>query len=152
MKEAEKNRWLRIYEIFDRRHIHDEELLLNRTGNFLLVNSFLLVAFATLVGNGVWFSYILAIAGIVMCVIYYPLLLMQLKTARLWTESEDKMEGEMIKWGVFPEVDEGEIAPNRRHGEMTKKSRWMRPAWIGGPFVLLTVTLGLWVALLIIAC
>ena len=156
----EAERYLRTYEILDRRHIHDEELLISRTGNFMLVNSFLLVAFATLVANGIWFSYVFSIIGIVICVIFYPLLWMQLKTARLWLEIEDEMEKEMIKEKVFPVIKKEEkgqtkeitIAPNQRHKEMTRRSPWMWPTWIGGPTALITVMLGVWIALLIIAC
>ena len=46
-KRDETNGYVQVYQILDARHIHDEELLVNRTGNFMLVHSFLLVAFAT---------------------------------------------------------------------------------------------------------
>jgi len=154
------NRWLRTYEIFDRRHIHDEELLISRTGNFMLVNSFLFVAFATLVANEIWFSYVFSITGIVICLVFYPLFWMQLKTARLWLETEDEMEEEMIKEKVFPVIRKEEkgqakeitIAPNQRHNEMTRRTRWMWPIWFGGPVVLVSIMLAAWIALLIIAC
>ncbi len=118
----------------------------------MLVHSFLLVAFATLIVNGVHFSYIFPIVGIVISVIFYPLLRMQLKTAILWMEIEDEMENEMIKKEVFPTIEEISTAPNRRHKEMTRRSRWMWPTWVAGPIALVTVMLGVWIALLVIAC
>ena len=148
-EKGETDRYLQIYEIFDRRHIHDEGLLINRTGNFLLVHSFLLVAFATLVAGEIWFSYVFPITGIVICVIFYPLLWMQLKTARLWLETEDEMEEAMINLKVFPAMKE---APNQRHKKITKESPWMLPAWRWGPTILVTIMLGLWIVLLIIPC
>lgn len=112
----EVDRYLRIYEILDRRHIHDEELLIGRTGNFMLVNSFLLVAFATLVANDIWFSYIFPIAGIVIGVIFYPLLWMQIKTARLWLEIEDEMEEEEM----FPVTKKQEDRSHREDNNSSK--------------------------------
>jgi len=158
-KNDETDPYLEAYAILDRRHVHDEELLDSRTGNFLLVHSFLLVAFATLIVNEVWFSYFFPIVGIVMCVVFYPLFWMQLKTARLWLKIEDQMEPEMSRRKLFPAVGEGEkgqtklvtTAPNQRHKEMTGKNQWMWPAWIAGPLMLVAAVLGLWIALLIIA-
>lgn len=145
----EADRYLQTYKILDRRHVHDEELLINRTGNFMLVNSFLLIAFATLVANGIWFSYVFPIAGIVICGVFYPLLEMQLKTARLWLKIQDEMERAMINLKVFPATKK---APNQRHKKMTKESPWMLPAWRWGPTILVTIMLVVWIVLLKIAC
>ena len=152
MRNQEKDkaeRYLRTYEILERRHIHDEELLINRTGNFMLVNSFLLVAFATLAVNGIWYSCVFPIAGIVICGVFYPLLWMQLKTAHLWLKIQGEMERAMIELKVFPAMKK---TPNQRHEKLTKETPWMWPAWRCGPTILITIMLVVWIVLLKIAC
>jgi len=149
MEEQEQNKLMRTYEILDRRHIHDEGLLISRTANFLLVNSFLAVAFAAFVTQGEsfrCFSLVLPCIGIVMCIAFYFLLRMQLLTARLWLD----MEWEIEDMKIFPSSEKGELAPNRRHGDFTKNRPWMWPSWTFGSTVLTINIFGMWIAFLVL--
>ena len=148
MEEQEQNKLMRTYEILDRRHIHDEGLLINRMANFLLVNSFLVVAFATFIVHGEnysRFSLVLPCVGIVMCLIFLPLLWVQFKTVRIWMEAENEIEAT----GVFTMEGKG-LKPNQRHDtEIPEKSRWA-VFWRRVPPTLIFIILGMWVAFLIL--
>ena len=148
MEEQGQNKLMQIYKILDRRHIHDEELWINRVANFLLVNSFLVIAFATFViynkEKFFWFSFALPCIGISMCIVFFLLFLIQPATTNLWF----KMQNEIEEMGVFPESKKGNsLAPNKRHEERIGKT-WMQPIWRRGPLFLIAIICAMWGAFL----
>jgi len=149
MEEQEQNKLMRTYEILDRRHIHDEGLLIRRMANFLLVNSFLVVAFATFVTREEkfrYFSLAFPFIGIALGIIFLFLFRMQLLTADLWLNTEKEIEDR----AVFPvSRDEKSLAPNQRHDIMTQEKKWMQPTWACAPTVLVAIMLGMWVFFLV---
>jgi hypothetical protein len=124
-----------IYQLLDNRHIHDEEILMKTTGNFMLVNSFLLVAFAN------FHSWIICATGIAINVLTAPMLLMQLKTTALWLSRQNELE----KICPTPLMDLLDL--NYRHAKMTAKSKWMWPFWRGFPLALALIMAAVWAIL-----
>ncbi len=150
MEEQEKDRLIRTYEILDKRHIHDEELLISRTANFLLVNSFLVIAFATFVIQGdrfFYFSLVLPCVGILMCFVFAILFWIQLITVKdIWMKVEDEIE----QMEVFTISREGKcLAPNQRHDERFKKGSIGAFFWRYAPSILILITFSMWTAFLV---
>ena len=150
MEEQDQNKLMRTYEILEGRHIHDEGLLMRRIANFLLVNSFLAVAFAAFVTRGGsfrCFSLVLPAVGIATCIIFLFLFKVQLRTAEDWFCMEQQIED----MEVFPTSRNGKpFDPQRRHEATKKEKRIWWWFWDHGSCLLVTLIGLMWITFLVL--